>query len=381
MSDTSGSGFGKFVPGFEFLQNLAGQAAGGVAQGIGNSIPQLPNLGNWVAPTFNVEDLEKRIEELKAVHFWLDQNSKALGATIQALEVQKMTLATLKNMNFSLGDVANALKIKAADTVASFTGGAPAAAPAHTAFAGLEIPPRTYGNPPAAEAQADEADDEEDEPAPPPMARPRKTRARPATPAAQAAAPAGGVVDPMQWWGALSQQFQTIAASALKDVAKQTALDTTRQVASGLTEQAVKTATGMAGKVTRGLSDTVARNVGTAAGLGQAAARAVTGRQRAAPPVAKKAAPRPAAPAPAAKKAPSRTRAAAAPAARKAAQPMSAGDWPLPTSFFPMTGFQPAPPAQAPKPRAVAKKKATAKKATVRKAATDKAARSGTRQR
>lgn len=381
MSDTSGSGFGKFVPGFEFLQNLAGQAAGGVAQGIGNSIPQLPNLGNWVAPTFNVEDLEKRIEELKAVHFWLDQNSKALGATIQALEVQKMTLATLKNMNFSLGDVANALKIKAADTVASFTGGAPAAAPAHTAFAGLEIPPRTYGNPPAAEAQADgadDADDEEDEPAPPPAARPRKTRARPAAPAAQAAAPAGGVVDPMQWWGALSQQFQTIAASALKDVAKQTALDTTRQVASGLTEQAVKTATGMAGKVTRGLSDTVARNVGTAAGLGQAAARAVTGRQRAAQPVAKKAAPRPAAPAPAVKKAPSRARAAAAPAARKAAQPMSAGDWPLPTSFFPMTGFQPAPPAQAP---ATVKKKATQKKATARKAATGKAARNGTRQR
>lgn len=386
MSDTSGSGFGKFVPGFEFLQNLAGQAAGGVAQGIGNSIPQLPNLGNWVAPTFNVEDLEKRIEELKAVHFWLDQNSKALGATIQALEVQKMTLATLKNMNFSLGDVANALKIKAADTVASFTGGAPAAAPpAHTAFAGLEIPPRTYGNPTAAEAQADgadEADDaEDDEPAPPPAARPRKTRARPAAPAAQAAAPAGGVVDPMQWWGALSQQFQTIAASALKDVAKQTALDTTRQVASGLTEQAVKTATGMAGKVTRGLSDTVARNVGTAAGLGQAAARAVTGRKRAAQPVAKKAAPRPTAPAPVAKKAPSRARAAAAPAARTAAQPLSAGDWPLPTSFFPMTGFQPTPPAQAPATRVAAKKTATPKKATAKKAATGKAARNGTRRR
>ena len=119
MSDASGSGFGKFVPGFEFLQNLAGQAAGGVAQGIGNSIPQMPNLGNWVAPTFNVEDLEKRIEELKAVHFWLDQNSKALGATIQALEVQKMTLATLEGMNFNMGDVANALKLKAADTVVS----------------------------------------------------------------------------------------------------------------------------------------------------------------------------------------------------------------------------------------------------------------------
>ncbi len=144
MSDAPSSGFGKFVPGFEFLQNLAGQAAGGVAQGIGQNIPQLPNLGNWVAPTFNVEDLEKRIEELKAVHFWLDQNAKALGATIQALEVQKMTLSTLKSMNFSMGDVANALKIKAADTLAGFTSGAaPAAAPPQ--FAGLEIPPRTYG--------------------------------------------------------------------------------------------------------------------------------------------------------------------------------------------------------------------------------------------
>jgi arginase len=70
-----------------------------------------------VAPTLNVEELDKRIEELKAVHFWLDQNAKALAATVQALEVQKMTLATLQGMNFNMGDVANALKLKAADTV------------------------------------------------------------------------------------------------------------------------------------------------------------------------------------------------------------------------------------------------------------------------
>ncbi len=310
MSDTSGSGFGKFVPGFEFLQNLAGQAAGGVAQGIGNSIPQLPNLGNWVAPTFNVEDLEKRIEELKAVHFWLDQNSKALGATIQALEVQKMTLATLKNMNFSLGDVANALKIKAADTVASFTGGAPAAAPAHTAFAGLEIPPRTYGTPPAVEAQADgadEADDaEDDEPAPPPAARPRKTRARPAAPAAQAAAPAGGVVDPMQWWGALTGQFQQIAANAMKDVAKQTTLDTTKNMATGLAKEALKTATGMA-------SQFAAKGMQTMQGGAKRAAASGTAKKTTA---AKKPAARKTPAKPAAKKASSSTR---SPAARKRA--------------------------------------------------------------
>jgi hypothetical protein len=85
MSDTSNFGFGKFVPGFDFLQSLA--------KGASSSIPQLPNLSNWVAPTISVEELEKRIDELKAVQFWLEQNSRALTATVQALEVQKMTLA------------------------------------------------------------------------------------------------------------------------------------------------------------------------------------------------------------------------------------------------------------------------------------------------
>mgnify|MGYP000176172965 CR=1 FL=1 len=74
MSDTSNFGFGKLVPGFDFLQSLA--------KGASNSIPQLPNLSNWVAPTISVEELEKRIDELKAVQFWLEQNSRALAATI-----------------------------------------------------------------------------------------------------------------------------------------------------------------------------------------------------------------------------------------------------------------------------------------------------------
>ena len=106
--------FGKLVPGFDFLQNLAKQAAGSATQ----AIPQLPNLGNWIAPTLNVEELDKRVQELKAVQFWLDQNAAALKATIQALEVQKMTLATLKGMNFNMGDVANAFKLKVGDSVA-----------------------------------------------------------------------------------------------------------------------------------------------------------------------------------------------------------------------------------------------------------------------
>lgn len=225
MSDADNSafsGFGKFVPGFDFLQNLATQAAGSAA----DKIPQLPNLGSWVAPTLNVEELDKRIGELKSVQFWLDQNATALKATIQALEVQKMTLATLKGMNFSMGDVANAFKLKVADTVA---GGVQGMADKAKTFAGLEIPATSFG-----------------------------TQSAPATPEVKIETPAAGVVDPMQWWGALTQQFQTIAADAMKDAAKKTAIDTTKSMATGLAQDAMKTAADMAKDMASNASKTMA---------------------------------------------------------------------------------------------------------------------------
>jgi hypothetical protein len=208
MSEHSNFGFGKFVPGFDFLQ--------GLAKGATQNIPQMPNLANWVAPTLNVQELDKRLEELKAVHFWLDQNAKALGATIQALEVQKMTLATLKGMNFNMGDVANALKLKAADSVVS---GVQKAAETAASAAGT-----VSGVTQAAR---------------------RKTASKPAGKTARAA-PAAGVVDPLQWWGSLTQQFQQIANNAMKDAARQTALDSTKNMATGLAREAIKTASGVA---------------------------------------------------------------------------------------------------------------------------------------
>jgi hypothetical protein len=202
MSDSQNTGFGKFVPGFDFLQNLA--------KGASQNIPQMPNLANWIAPTLNVEELEKRIDELKTVHFWLEQNSKALGATVQALEVQKMTLATLKGMNFNIGDMANALKLKAADTVYSGVQRVTDKA-ASTAQSISEV---------AADAQA--------------VAKKVGNAAKPAATAAV------GMVDPMQLWGSLTQQFQQIAASAMKDVGKNTAMDVTKNMAAGFAKEAVK---------------------------------------------------------------------------------------------------------------------------------------------
>jgi hypothetical protein len=211
MSDSSIPGFGKFVPGFDFLQNVAKGATGG--------IPQMPNLGNWVAPTLNVEELDKRIEELKGVHFWLEQNSRALGATIQALEVQKMTLNTLKGMNFNIGDVANALKLKAADSV----------------YSGVQRVSERAAN--TAKTIADAANGKE-------KAVPKARKSKGAAPSV------AGLVDPLQLWGSLTQQFQHIAANALKDASTKTAADMTKTVAAGMAKEALKTATGTAVKKT-----------------------------------------------------------------------------------------------------------------------------------
>ena len=213
--------FGKFVPGFDFLQGLASQSAAQTQK-----LPQMPSLGSWVAPTLNVEELDKRIQELKAVQFWLDQNAMALKATIQALEVQKMTLATLKGMNFNMTEMANAFKLKVDEPTAS-SAAEPARekSKASKGFAGLEIPPTSFGN---GKAAASETPDE------------KETTARP-----EGAAAAAGVVDPMQWWGALTQQFQAIAADAMKDAAHKAAV-APAPASSGLTDTAMKAASTLA---------------------------------------------------------------------------------------------------------------------------------------
>ena len=196
MSDTSAFGFGQFVPGFDFLQNLsktATQAQPAAAAG-------MPGMASWVAPTLSIEDIDKRIQELKSVLFWLEQNTTALKATIQAMEVQKMTLTTLQSMNVNMADLAKAFTAK--PPVSEPAPAAPAdtaSAPKSSLFSPKPGPQAATPQPTPSEAPAEET---------------RQTRE--AKTAESASQPA---VDPMQWWGALTQQFQTIASAALKDVA------------------------------------------------------------------------------------------------------------------------------------------------------------------
>ena len=162
MSQSAAFDFSKFVPGFDFLQKLAS-----------SNNPASPSASSWVAPTLDPQEIERRIKDLRAVQFWLEQNTQAVAATIQALEVQRMTLATLQGMNVSMGELAEALKVQ---------------------------PPQT------GEAAVAPASAKKPQP---------KTRAK-ADPSA-AATGAGGV-DPMAWWGSLTQQFQQIAGDAMKDM-------------------------------------------------------------------------------------------------------------------------------------------------------------------
>jgi hypothetical protein len=120
MSNNAGFDFTQFVPGFDFLKNL-GAGSGTAAN----------TATGWVAPTLDPEELDKRIQELKTVQFWLDQNAKAIGATIQALEVQRMTLSTFKSMNMNFQDMVDAAQPKSeGSTKATGSSSAPGVDPA-----------------------------------------------------------------------------------------------------------------------------------------------------------------------------------------------------------------------------------------------------------
>ncbi|MGB4468762.1 MAG: PhaM family polyhydroxyalkanoate granule multifunctional regulatory protein [Azovibrio sp.] len=67
-----------------FLRNMWG--------GMGASLPGM------VIPTFDVDELEKRITDLKAVEGWLRMNLSMLQMTTQGLEMQKATLTAVHAM-------------------------------------------------------------------------------------------------------------------------------------------------------------------------------------------------------------------------------------------------------------------------------------------
>jgi len=131
------------------------------------------------APTLSMDDLDRKISELKAVESWLNLNATMLRSSIQALEVQRGTIAALKSMGQSLAAAVQQ-------------------PPHHDPFANVGKPKEAK----PAEAAKPEAKPE--------------TKAGEAKPAGDTAgAAASQMANPAAWWNLLQEQFTQAVSTAM----------------------------------------------------------------------------------------------------------------------------------------------------------------------
>jgi hypothetical protein len=167
------SGMGAMTDTLDFVKNLwGGMGVPGMnAQGKGMGIPGM------IMPSLSVEEINKQISDLKAVESWLTLNMNMLRSTIQALEVQSATIATLQSMS------------------ASFS---------------AAVKPSPTSNPPSA---APTAAKDAAKPAAPAAEPPKSaTEAAGSTKTVDADAPLG---NPAMWWNMLQDQFNQAVNTAL----------------------------------------------------------------------------------------------------------------------------------------------------------------------
>ncbi|MCY1521241.1 hypothetical protein D9M68_560470 [compost metagenome] len=150
--------------------------------GLASSLP--------MAPPMNLEDLDRRIAELRSVENWLRMNLSMLSSTIQGMEVQRSTISTLRAFVDSAANM---------DMAAVRESGA--ASPLEVVL-GLKPAPKSAASRAAenGNAKGQEAAGAAGEP---PSAPPGMSEQMGA--AAQSASKA--------WWDLLQQQFNQIAAA------------------------------------------------------------------------------------------------------------------------------------------------------------------------
>lgn len=159
---------------------------------------QLPGM---VTPTVSVDELDKKIKDLKTVESWLNVNMNMLRGTIQALEVQRATIATLKSMGESF-----AQQMNTASTSAGF-----AAAPTPEAAKSNAAWPMPAQEAEPVKAAAKEPESPKAEPAP----ATKKSAAKAETnDQGETSAP---FANPAAWWGLLQDQFKQAVSTAMEN--------------------------------------------------------------------------------------------------------------------------------------------------------------------
>jgi len=187
--------------GFEFLRKLWGGGLAGMAGG-------MPNLSSFAAPPMDLEELDKRIHDLRAVESWLQLNASLLRTAIQGLEVQRATLVALQTFGSALSP--DAMKTAFDGLTPSASKSNAESKPAWPHSATTAKPAEDDAPPPEDEAE-EEAEDTDDDQA---EARAENAQAQAAAQAHAAARAAAAALDPSPWWNMLQQQFNQIASSA-----------------------------------------------------------------------------------------------------------------------------------------------------------------------
>jgi hypothetical protein len=165
------------------LNPFAAAAMPGGTQGVG---PSLSMMSDMLAPLTNIEELDKRVTDMRAVEQWLKLNLNMLQSAIQALEVQRATLATLRAFGaYAQTSVENA-QASVEKSKASVEKPKAAGWPMNTASAKSEAPKEAS---PAPEARSE--------------AKSSESGANDAS------------FDPSGWWNVLQSQFNQLASIAM----------------------------------------------------------------------------------------------------------------------------------------------------------------------
>jgi len=154
-----------------------------------------------MTPPMSPEDLERRITELRSVENWLRMNLSMLSSTIQGLEVQRATIATLRSFVDGAAAMPGAPGASPLDVVLGLkpAGRSEAAKPDKRAPAGS---PGTAESGPAASADAPSPEDAAGSPEPSAGGGPAGSGWSQASQSASQA-----------WWNLLQQQFGQLAAA------------------------------------------------------------------------------------------------------------------------------------------------------------------------
>jgi hypothetical protein len=191
------------------------------------------SAGLGMSPPMNPEELERKIAELKSVENWLKLNLSMLSSTIQGMEVQLATIATLKSfMAAGSEGAANSQASGVQAAPPSWFSGWPSAA------AQTPSSPQAYAQPEAqppsqaeAQPQAEGADSPDGDTKASRAAQPKLGDA------AAAAAPAA-----QAWWDMLQRQFGQVAAATAASMAANPA-QAGNQAAAGSIKTAKKSTT------------------------------------------------------------------------------------------------------------------------------------------